>query len=301
MTVMLRQLGIPARVAVGFTPGQLEPDGSYLVTNKDAHSWPEVWFPQAGWVRFEPTPRDLQTEPPGYTLATRDPAAPSPTPLASNDTQPKTTQSPHPQSSSQASAAPSTTGAAGGGGGGGPWAALGWTALGLLSVALLLSPAAVRRQRRARRLRIGPAAASRRWSEVIDTARDLGLDIPETLSPGRTVAYWTYADNGERLVPEITARVLRDVAHDEELGRYAAQAPAGGVSADHLLAALRSWEHAYGAATRWRARLVPRSVLQGAVAAWLRRIQPLGVGARRLIRAAGRRLRQRRSAAAQGR
>ncbi len=56
MAVMARSLGIPARVDVGFTPGRRQPDGSWVVTLADAHSWPELWFDGVGWVRFEPTP-----------------------------------------------------------------------------------------------------------------------------------------------------------------------------------------------------------------------------------------------------
>lgn len=56
--VMARQLGIPARVAVGFTPGEQVPDapGRYQVRGEHAHAWPEVWLGEYGWVAFEPTP-----------------------------------------------------------------------------------------------------------------------------------------------------------------------------------------------------------------------------------------------------
>ncbi|MBC7228428.1 MAG: transglutaminase domain-containing protein [Thermoflexales bacterium] len=52
--VLLRSLGIPARLAVGFASGKWE-GGRYLVRDKDAHAWPEVYFPGYGWVEFEPT------------------------------------------------------------------------------------------------------------------------------------------------------------------------------------------------------------------------------------------------------
>lgn len=60
MAVMLRSIGIPTRWVKGFTPGDYEKtlDGGanvYQVTNANAHSWVEVYFPQAGWVPFEPT------------------------------------------------------------------------------------------------------------------------------------------------------------------------------------------------------------------------------------------------------
>jgi len=57
MAVMLRELGIPARVAVGFTPGSYDSaTRSYQVTTQNAHSWVEVEFPGYGWLAFEPTP-----------------------------------------------------------------------------------------------------------------------------------------------------------------------------------------------------------------------------------------------------
>ena len=54
--VMARTLNLPARVAVGFTPGDLGSDGLYHVYGRHAHAWPEVWFDGVGWVAFEPTP-----------------------------------------------------------------------------------------------------------------------------------------------------------------------------------------------------------------------------------------------------
>jgi hypothetical protein len=57
MAVMLRTLGIPARVAVGYTGGRFDPDrGSWVVVDRDAHSWVEVFFSGHGWVPFDPTP-----------------------------------------------------------------------------------------------------------------------------------------------------------------------------------------------------------------------------------------------------
>lgn len=53
---MMRSLGIPARVAVGFTSGVAVSDGVWSVLGRNAHAWPEVWFDDIGWVPFEPTP-----------------------------------------------------------------------------------------------------------------------------------------------------------------------------------------------------------------------------------------------------
>lgn len=53
--VLLRSLGIPARYAVGYAQGERLEDGSYTIRQRDAHAWPEVFFPGYGWVEFEPT------------------------------------------------------------------------------------------------------------------------------------------------------------------------------------------------------------------------------------------------------
>ncbi|MCJ8011729.1 transglutaminase-like domain-containing protein [Paenibacillus sp. KQZ6P-2] len=58
MTVLLRSEGIPARYVKGFAPGtpDLSHPGRYSVSDGDAHSWVEVYFPESGWVAFDPTP-----------------------------------------------------------------------------------------------------------------------------------------------------------------------------------------------------------------------------------------------------
>jgi transglutaminase-like putative cysteine protease len=56
MVTMLRSQGIPARLATGYTTGQQVDDGSYVVRGLDAHAWVEVYFPDSGWVSFDPTP-----------------------------------------------------------------------------------------------------------------------------------------------------------------------------------------------------------------------------------------------------
>jgi len=53
---MMRTLGYPTRVAVGFTSGTEITAGTFVVRGKNAHAWPEVWFDGLGWVPFEPTP-----------------------------------------------------------------------------------------------------------------------------------------------------------------------------------------------------------------------------------------------------
>ena len=60
MVVMARMMGIPARWAKGFNSGvrHTDTDGEvfYEISNANAHSWPEIYFPEHGWLPFEPTP-----------------------------------------------------------------------------------------------------------------------------------------------------------------------------------------------------------------------------------------------------
>ena len=56
--LLLRMGGVPARVVAGFSPGSKD-GNDHIVRDLDAHSWVEVYFPQYGWVTFDPTPRRL--------------------------------------------------------------------------------------------------------------------------------------------------------------------------------------------------------------------------------------------------
>jgi len=63
MAVMLRSVGIPARVVGGFQRGDWNPYGAYfMVRMKDAHSWVEAFFDGPGWVSFDPSPRAAAEE-----------------------------------------------------------------------------------------------------------------------------------------------------------------------------------------------------------------------------------------------
>ncbi len=57
LTIMLRSIGIPARLVVGFAPGEFNPfTGLYEVKNTDAYAMTEVYFPKFGWFAFDPIP-----------------------------------------------------------------------------------------------------------------------------------------------------------------------------------------------------------------------------------------------------
>jgi protein-glutamine gamma-glutamyltransferase len=88
MALMLRMLGIPSRVAAGFSPGGRDPDrNNFLVDDTDAHDWVEAFFPGTGWVTFDPTPAaaPAATQLDDNALGVTEPTAPtdkgSPVPL----------------------------------------------------------------------------------------------------------------------------------------------------------------------------------------------------------------------------
>lgn len=66
MGVMLRSIGIPTRVEIGFTDGYVSGDHR-VITAQDAHAWDEVFFPDYGWITFDPTPlSDGRAQVPAY-------------------------------------------------------------------------------------------------------------------------------------------------------------------------------------------------------------------------------------------
>ncbi|HEY8478112.1 MAG TPA: transglutaminase domain-containing protein [Chloroflexota bacterium] len=78
MTVMLRSVGVPARVASGFAPGEKDPfTGRIVVRESQAHSWVEVFFPGYGWIPFEPS--GVRELPPRLDGNQEETAAPLPT------------------------------------------------------------------------------------------------------------------------------------------------------------------------------------------------------------------------------
>src|SRR3984957_13832806 len=82
MAVLARLLGIPSRVAFGFTPGSQNATGTFRVTNHDSHAWPELYFQGYGWLRFEPTPSGTLGQgtayAPSYSVTPGNPGPPAP-------------------------------------------------------------------------------------------------------------------------------------------------------------------------------------------------------------------------------
>jgi transglutaminase-like putative cysteine protease len=274
MAAMARLYGIPARVAVGFTPGTRVNTNSntntYIVTSHDAHAWPELWFQGYGWLAFEPTPRaDGQAVTPSYASQKIDPskvgggrAAPTP----------KQTTSPNVNAGRHNPLGSGGSSNSAGGASGvkhhhaatsssvAKTVAIG-VILGVLVLALIL-PGLLRsitRRRRWRVLHRDPTrAASTAWQEIRDTTLDLGGAWDDGRSP-RQLAAGLLAVLGP--ATDLQASVRR-LAHAEERARYAAAAPPVEADLRHDVALLREAIAASRTGTwRLRARVWPRSTL----------------------------------------
>jgi transglutaminase-like putative cysteine protease len=214
MAAMARILDIPARVDVGFTAGQKQPDGTYLVSSHDAHAWPELYFNTIGWVRFEPTPFGAGGQGtatvPAYATAADQKAATG----AQNGNDGGSTEPPQSASPGGAGSTPTSTstaqqckGLAGqalaacqrdlgtsntGGGVVGRDIPLWLVILIALALVLLVAPSLLRigiRRRRYRRARSDQVAtANAGWDELRDSARDLGYSWTASETPRQAAA-----------------------------------------------------------------------------------------------------------------
>jgi hypothetical protein len=261
MAVMVRAAGVPARVVLGYTPGEVQSDGSRLITSDDAHAWVEVYFQDLGWVPFDPTPisRERAANMPWAQRGDADNGGDGrlgvPVPSIPSPSGPTPRQDRAGDAASSAASASTSTGIG--------WTAVGWTAAVLLVLALTGAPAAARVVQRRRRLATGSAAAL--WDELTATALDLDVALRPTWTPRRA---------GQELATVVArlggtadpADAVHRLARAEEAASYG---PARGttVSPD-LVLALRTARrgllaHATGP-DRWRARLWPASLVRGA-------------------------------------
>jgi transglutaminase-like putative cysteine protease len=260
MAVLARDLGIPARVAVGFTAGTREQDGSHVIKTHDAHAWPELYFSGVGWVAFEPTPAGSRTPAPGFSEETQGlPGGGGPTPNSSSGPS---------SSASSSSGVPKGVqpldnsrrksprgGAIAVAGRQLPLLPVG-VVLGVLLIALipLFARTWIRRERW-RRATTPAGLATATWDELLDTLLDYGYDWPASDPPRR---------GADRIVTERgftgeTSAALRRLASATERSRYAPEIGAVGdlrADVETVRAALRAQ------ANRWervRARFLPRS------------------------------------------
>ena len=203
---MARSVGLPARVAVGFTQGEEDParPGRYLVRGANAHAWPEVWFAGAGWVSFEPTPGRGQpfTEPytnvPAAQAAVGNPSSSETLPPTTGPSQIPTTPTdpvgPRPPADDLETLGGTPSGGADSASDSEPWvvrgvvrplaigvaALLALTALGALVVPALRLGRRLRRRRRATspEARIGAA-----WADATEAAAPLGFTPRHSETP----------------------------------------------------------------------------------------------------------------------
>ncbi|HEY3535056.1 MAG TPA: DUF3488 and transglutaminase-like domain-containing protein [Pedococcus sp.] len=197
MVMMARAAGIPARMAIGFLPGTLV-KGAYTVRASDAHAWPELYFEDAGWLRFEPTPSGEQnTVAPSYSLATTSPGGASE--ATTGALAPTTRADPRADGRNDPGAATKPTASTGSGVTG--WlgertrTALLWVLLGLAAGLLgsLAVPLAARARLR-RRLREAPDDAARvevEWQAMTERIGDLGIVAPRGATPRQAGHFWS--------------------------------------------------------------------------------------------------------------
>lgn len=188
--VMARSLGVPARVAVGFTPGALDASGDfYTVTSAEAHAWPEVFIDPYGWVPFEPTPTRFNPSPANHTQTFNPEAQETPQPQTAqpSDDQVVGTEVPVPDSESDRAetspdevtdpADPSS-----------PWprrlTALGAViVLGLVVLMLVAFGRWRATQLQRRGLRDPAGAVEAAWQETVERLRTEGVGLTDALTP----------------------------------------------------------------------------------------------------------------------
>lgn len=254
MALMARSLGIPSRVAEGYLPGTstggtANSPGTYTVTSDDLHAWPELYFAGVGWVPFEPTVGRGTI--PSYTRpnATPDQVAPSAAPGSS---------------AAPKRLVPTDQPNVAGAGGTTPPSPLqpllSGLGVALLVLAVLLTPAVMRRMRRRARLRRlseSWGGASVVWDELRDTARDLGWSAPDTETPrvfARRIAAAVAGTPGEDAVLR-----LLDVRERDAFGPPTRAVAVG--LADDLRLVIDALETQSGRGLRLKAALVPVSLL----------------------------------------
>jgi transglutaminase-like putative cysteine protease len=271
--VMARTLGIPARVAVGFTPGDLR-NGTFHVSAHDAHAWPELWLNGLGWTHlFDPTPAADEQAQPGGSALPGEAVAPPPTQQQQTpDDTPNTTLPPQgtappaPGSGSgtvpapRAEPAPTPVVSADDESGGtSPWLPVVVVVLlvAAVVVAYVLVVTITKARRRARRRRGGPGdAVQGAWDEALDQLRDARVPTDPALTPLELA----------RVIPQgapAATRPLRDLARRYTTARYGSTPPTvddadrAWASFDALSEALES---DLGWRERWRRRLDPTTL-----------------------------------------
>lgn len=252
MALMARIEGIPSRVSVGFLPGEKVGD-HYEVRASNMHAWPELYFAEYGWVRFEPTSRVASA--PEWSLVNKD-VKPLPSATASAGA---SSAAPTPSATvSRASASPSASAApAPSPEQGLPWGRLLAWGAGVLGVLLLLAlPAIVRAL--TRRKRLGDHADVHQqvadgWYEVRDSLRDLGGTWPAGTMREKAVALHPQLDEPGR-------EAIDGLVHDLERSRFAPELTDAGQTADQVRAIRTDLAGQATTGQKVAAVLLPRSL-----------------------------------------
>jgi len=256
MAMMARVVGIPSRVSVGFLPGDQDGDG-WKVSIRDMHAWPELYFANYGWVRFEPTPASVTGSAPPWTVQSSGPSDADPSANPSSEST-ESQASPGAEPTVDPDVQPNNHGQVAGAGWG---RTLIWTGIAVVLLIILAAPATIRVRRRTSRLSAkGPAPerVEAAWAEIRDTVVDYGGSWPDG-SP-RSIG----RDVGERL-DEQESEAMSRVAVLVERSRYA-RAFDDGAATDNLSVMTSEIRHGVAAPTDWRrkvmALLVPRSLFR---------------------------------------
>lgn len=178
MAIMARTLDIPARIAVGFQPGQRDAMNGgttvYTVSSDDMHAWPELYFEGIGWLRFEPTPGRGTLPDYSFPGAVDDLETPQ-----NEADEPIVVPTSVPTAGAEGPTGAPIDGDQVVGSANNPAALFG--IIPLVVLALLLLPAGARifiRARRMRRVADGDAEAA--WAEIRDTAYDHDWVAPDS-------------------------------------------------------------------------------------------------------------------------
>lgn len=248
--LMARSRGLPARIAVGFTPGDAERSDvpgrtRYVVRGRHAHAWPEVYLEGMGWVPFEPTPQRGDPQSTGHTGVAPAQARPPENERATERPRPDPTTSSVPQAPTSTPARPEPTTAQPGrdtapsvddtdGAGPGALAVL----LVLAGCAVLAAVVTRRRRRRGPRsavLRRGPerAGVAVAWQDATRSLERIGLRVSESETPlefadrvcrSLDTADHHHADGAAHHLSAVAAAIV-DVAEAETSARYREAAP----------------------------------------------------------------------------
>lgn len=267
--VLARLVGIPSRVAIGYTGGTPGPHGTWQVTTADAHAWPELYFPGQGWLRFEPTPHGTNGQG-GQGTAVAPPYATGS--LAAGLTSPGGGTQPGSSTGSGRNSGQQGLNRfthSQGGGSTGPLAPVRgsdlWIviAIGAVAVLLISWPGVTRRVTRRRRWRSASsdaAVATAAWRELTDDLADLGHRRPPGETP-RALARRIRRD--AELDPAAAAALGRIVAAAERAQYARLAGPASGLAED-VLTVRRGLAASVRARQRVRAWLWPTSTLKSA-------------------------------------